>query len=431
MSRPLTGHIFLAPGLVLITVAIGGRYTLDRAGLRDLAWVDLRVIGLAAAVAVLAIDLARRPRAQLAHRAEGWLVLATLFFLYQVASGLWAPASARAGEKALDVVLMAVLAVAFYLYALGAPGTVTRLTFLLFFITAVVFALGALLLAGPGVQGRYAAFGGGPNVFVRIELLGVISAVALYRFTGRIITLLAVPLFLFAALLSGSRAGLLAGAVVGAAALVRGWRRLTFAPTVLVAAALAAVAGVVLALAPPAVTGLFQERFVEQTVEQRYVSGRTDIWAEAARLAVEHPALGAGLDGFYGLVGRVQEVEYPHNYVLGVAAEGGLVGLALLSASVVLWVRTIRSGGGHPTETGFAVAAAAYVALSSLFSGDYYDARLAWLFAAMAAAAAVTPTEPGPAATAGRAPSDPAVPDTRAAPTSPGPRLFFQERLRR
>jgi hypothetical protein len=31
------------------------------------------------------------------------------------------------------------------------------------------------------------------------------------------------------------------------------------------------------------------------------------------------------------------------------------------------------------------------VALSSLFSGDYYDARLAWMFAAMAAAAAVAP----------------------------------------
>jgi hypothetical protein len=40
------------------------------------------------------------------------------------------------------------------------------------------------------------------------------------------------------------------------------------------------------------------------------------------------------------------------------------------------------------------VAAAVFVALSSLFSGDYYDARLAWLFAAMAAAAAVTPVRP-------------------------------------
>jgi hypothetical protein len=61
----------------------------------------------------------------------------------------------------------------------------------------------------------------------------------------------------------------------------------------------------------------------------------------------------------------------------------------------VLWTRTVRGGGVRPQATGLAVAAAVFVALSSLFSGDYYDARLAWLFAAMAAAAAVTPALPG------------------------------------
>jgi hypothetical protein len=49
----------------------------------------------------------------------------------------------------------------------------------------------------------------------------------------------------------------------------------------------------------------------------------------------------------------------------------------------VLWARTVRGGG---TSTALAVSAAVFVALSSLFSGDYYDARLAWMFAALAAA---------------------------------------------
>ncbi len=394
MTVPRPGRVFLAPGLLLVLVAIGGRYTLDRMGMADLAWVDLRVIGLIAGLAVLAIDLARRPPVHVGHRREGWLVLATLFFLYQVASGLWAPSSARAGEKALDVVLMAALTMAVYLYTLGGPAAVVRATFVLFFVTAVVFALGALLFAGPGVQGRYAAFGGGPNVFVRIELLGVISAVALYRHTGRRIALLAVPLLLFAALLSGSRSGLLAGAAVAAAALVRGWRRLPAGPTLVLSAASAAAVALLFVVAPPSAVSLFQERFVEQTVQEGYVSGRTDIWSEAVQVATAHPVIGSGLDGFYGLVGRTHDIEYPHNYVLGVAAEGGLVGLLLLGASVVLWARTVRRGGGHPQEAGLAVAAAAFVALSSLFSGDNYDARLAWLFAAIAAAAAVTRTEP-------------------------------------
>ena len=386
-------RVFLAPGLVLILVAIGGRYTLDRAGLVDLAWVDLRVIGLLIALMVLVIDIARRPRAVAGHRPEGWLVATTLFFLFQIASGLWAPQAARVGPQSLDLFLMGALTIAFYLYTVGDPAAVIRTTFLLFWVAAVVFALAAIFINGPGDQGRYSAFGGGPNVFVRIEILGVISAVALQQFSRRLWPLLAVPLFLLAAVLSGSRAGLLAGIAVGVAALWKIRRRLRAGWVVAATTVLAAAAAAVWAFAPPAFTSLFEERFVEQTVEQHYLSDRTDIWAAAWRLAVDHPVAGTGLDGFYGLIGVNQAIEYPHNYVLGVAAEGGLIGMGLLTAAILLWIGTVRRGGGHPRMTAFAVAAAVFVALSSLFSGDYYDARLAWLFAAMAAAAAVTRTD--------------------------------------
>jgi O-antigen ligase len=391
MSWLRAPRVFVAPGLVLILVAIGGRFTLDRAGFTDLAWVDLRVIGLAVALVVLAVDVARRPRPPGGRRREGWLVAATLFFLFQIASGLWAPAAARVGPQTLDLVLMTALIIAFYLYAAGDPATVVRLAFRLFYAAALVFALAALFVNGPGEQGRYSAFGGGPNVFVRIEILGVISAVALALFHRRLLPLLAVPLFLLAAVLSGSRAGLLAGLVVGAAALLKIRHRLRGGPVVAAGAFLAAAAMVVWVLAPPAFTDLFQERFVEQTVQQRYLSDRTDIWAAAWRLAVEHPVAGTGLDGFYGLIGVNSMVEYPHNYVLGVAAEGGVLGIGLLVTAVLLWTGTVRGGGHRPQMTGLAVAAAVFVALSSLFSGDYYDARLAWLFAALAAAAAVVP----------------------------------------
>ncbi len=403
MSRLRFPRVFLAPGAVLVLVAIGGRYTLDRAGLADLAWVDLRVIGLIVALVVLVIDLARRPKRMPAHRPEGWLIVAMLFFLFQIASALWSPPGARSGAQTLDLVLEAALTVALYLYTLGDPAVVVKTLFFLFFLTSLVFALGALLLTSPGEQGRFAAFGGGPNVFVRIEVLGIIAAVALNRLTGRRLPLFLIPLFLLAAVLSGSRAGLGAGAAVGAVAL---WEvRRTIKPGVVVGsvAVLAVATALTIAFAPPSFTSLFETRFVQQTVQQHYVSDRTSIWQDALGLFFNHPIAGTGLDGFYGLIGKNQQIEYPHNYLLGVAAEGGMIGLGLLLAAVAMCARTIMKNHGHPRETALASAAAVYVALSSLFSGDYYDARLAWLFAAVAAASAVTP-----ARTAGDDPADPA-----------------------
>ncbi|MEU8244481.1 O-antigen ligase family protein [Actinoplanes missouriensis] len=386
----MTERAFLAPGLVLVLVTIGGRYTLDRAGFLELAWVDLRVIGLIIALVLLAVDLSRRPAlGQTPDKREGWLLAAILFFLFQIGSALWAPAASRIGPQTLDLVLLGVLVLAFYGYAVSDPEPVIRTTFRLMFAAAIIFALQALLISGPGEQGRYSAFGGGPNVFVRIQILGVISAVALHMFTGRILPLLVTPLFLLAAVLSGSRAGLLAGLAVGAYALLKLRRRLR--PGVVAAAGvlLAVVVAGLWAFAPPEFTSLFQERFVEQTVQEQYLSDRTSIWAAAWNLFLDHPVAGAGLDGFYGAIGVNQMVEYPHNYVLGVAAEGGLLGLGLMTTSIVLWTRLVHGGGARPQMTGLCVAAAVFVALSSLFSGDYYDSRLAWIFAALAAAAAL------------------------------------------
>ncbi|BEL08226.1 hypothetical protein Q0Z83_064170 [Actinoplanes sichuanensis] len=377
------------PGLLLILVAIGGRYTLDRAGLLDLAWVDLRVIGLV--VALVALGLSADAKARPVIDREGWLVAALLFFLFQIASALWAPPAARVGPQVLDLVLLGVLVVAFYRYSLSDPAAVARLTFQLFFVAAIVYALAAIFISGPGEQGRYSAFGGGPNVFARIEVLGVISAVALFMLTGRILPLLVIPLFLLATVLSGSRGTLVAGGVVGFAALLKLRHRLR--GSAIVGAGLVAVVavGAIWAFAPPEFTDLFQERFVEQTVQEQYLSGRTDIWMAAVDMFFDHPVAGSGLDGFYGLIGVNQAVEYPHNYVLAVAAEGGLAGLGLLTASVLLWTRLVRGGGARPQLTGLTVSATVFVALSGLFSGDYYDSRLAWMFAGLAAATALVP----------------------------------------
>jgi hypothetical protein len=84
----------------------------------------------------------------------------------------------------------------------------------------------AAMVAGPGDQGRYSAFGGGPNVFVRVVLVGALSAPPLYLRKGRMIILLAIPFLAVGAVLSGSRGGLLAGATVLLVGIIPIMRRL-------------------------------------------------------------------------------------------------------------------------------------------------------------------------------------------------------------
>jgi O-antigen ligase len=385
-GRPTTP--LLAPTLALLLVAIGGSYTLDRAGLSALAWLDLRVVGLAVALPLVWLDVrqVRRLPAD-RRRPEGWLVAAMVFFLFQIASAAWAPPGARVGADALDIICMGLLTVALYLHARQNPRVVARRLLWFLWGTGVVFGLGALLLTGAGAQGRFAAFGGGPNVFVRIEMLAMLAVAALVITGARRALLWSVPLFGVCAVLSGSRGGLVAGILVGlAAALVGGRRARRIALTAMVGVcASVAVAYVV----SPTVANVIQTRFVQQTTQQGYDSSRRTVWRQAAELATQHPLAGSGLDGFYALIGTTTGIEYPHNYVLAVAAEGGVLGLALFSITLALWVRTIRTAPLRDVETAALVAAAAYIAVASLFSGNYYDSRLAWCCAAVAAAMVV------------------------------------------
>jgi O-antigen ligase len=392
ITRPVPP--LMAPTVALLVVALGGRFTLDRAGLPSLSWVDLRVVGLIAALGLVVYDLRRVRRSQDAPaRAEGWLVVAGMFFAYQIASALWSPPQARVGRYIVDIVCMGLLVFGLYLNARQGAAVVARRVLWFSWVTAVVFAAGAFA-AGGGVQGRFAAFGGGPNVFVRIQVLGLIAGLALlatgrYRWIGW-----SAPLLVVFAILSGSRGGLVAAMMVGFAAVLladRRARRLAFVGVVG-----AIVATLVAYQVWEPARALIADRFVSQTVESGYVSGRPQIWLDTLGLFYSNPMLGAGLDGFYGIIGIATATEYPHNYVLAVAGEGGTIGLALLGLAGALWVATVRRTQRWSVEMLAMVAATAFVSLASLFSGDYYDARMAWCFAAVAAALA-TERETAPA----------------------------------
>lgn len=106
------------------------------------------------------------------------------------------------------------------------------------------------------------------------------------------------------------------------------------------------------------------------SLEGPLTTNRVQLWADAARLAEEHPVLGIGPDRFAELSPTAQQTlgsdGKPHSAALQQAAEQGVVGLVLLGAAFgwllyVLW----RS----PRSTAVALTAgAALTALAALAS---------------------------------------------------------------
>jgi O-antigen ligase len=101
------------------------------------------------------------------------------------------------------------------------------------------------------------------------------------------------------------------------------------------------------------------------------VARRADLFRAALRLFVAHPVIGAGTSGYETAAGY----EYPHNLVLHVASEFGLVGLAVLGALGIAALLTWR-----PTSTVSVALGAllAFLVLNAMVSNGIYENRMLW-----------------------------------------------------
>lgn len=376
------------PGLVVFLaflVALAGRFTLSRAGVDIPVANDVRVPLFLALVLSLALEShhAGHQPAEGSHALVGVLALLG----YQGLSALWVPAGTVTGPTLGDLCAIAGLLVVYYNLAAWDRDRVTATTLILFHAAAWVYFLAAAAGLGREANGRWAALGGGPNVFVRLMILGVITSLYLYLRQGdRLIWLVPIPVFLFGAVASGSRGGLVALGFTIAVAL------LAIRPKIDVdrlakPVALLLVVGVIMVItAGPTIAGFVQQRFVEATVGQGYASERDVLFSTALRIFWQRPLLGTGLNGFTMVSGLNPDL-YVHNLLLSVAAEGGFVGLAMLAlAWLGFWhayISVPRAERGLEART--AVYCGIFIGATNLFSGDYYDARLMWILLLLAA----------------------------------------------
>lgn len=381
------------PGLVVVlafVVTLSGRFTLDRLGF-DLPLLlnDVRVPLFGILLMSFALELN-----QSGHRPSGTgtgALLAILLLIgYQIVSATWTPSSAVLGPVMIDLTCIAILVFVYVMLAEWDRDRVVALTLACFQVTAWLYFLVAAAGFGRGANGRWAVPGGGPNVFVRMMVIGAFTSVYFYfRGRRRVIWLLGLPAFLTGALASGSRGGLTALIITLVLALPSALQRLGKPGGSLTKPILATLvlAGATWSVAGRAIGSFVEQRFVTETFQQGYTSGRSELFKYALHLFLERPFLGTGVNGFSAVATLGDVSTYVHNLPLAVASEGGIVGLLLL---INAFVQLRHQFGRVPrAERSLEARAAGYcgvfVGAASLFSGDYYDARLMWILLVLAA----------------------------------------------
>ncbi len=386
---PTTWLIVLA-----FLTALAGRFTLDRAGVSIAVLNDPRVLLLWLVLTAVVFErcwaVARRP-----VRASPAMIFVVLLIGYQAISAIWAPAQARIGVHLADLAALAALCIAYRLLSSLDTDRVITITLAGLVVAGGVYFCGAAAGYGHDPSGRWATLGGGSNVFVRVMILAAIAAIYFHLRSGRLWWLGLVPVFAVGALLSGSRGGLFAALGVGLAAAWQGLRRLPPRRILHAAFWIIVLSGITWYSTGSRLGPVLADRFIKTTFEDRYTSGRDQLFTAAGELFLEHPLFGAGLDGFHALTFSSLGAEYAHSLPLTVAAEGGLVGLSLFALALILLVREYRGRLKQSPASSRRAAAycGAFIGLASLFSGSYYDSRFMWIFLILAAAPLSTPSD--------------------------------------
>lgn len=313
----------------------------------------------------------------------GWALSVVVLHVYLACSVLWAPDPLAAWRHVADLILLILLLAAALWVFSNAPAADFELLLRLFFWTSLVLLVGAVPSYVADL-GELSSIATGAIGLSRTAATGALVAIYFWVKTGKARWLMAfVPLAL-GVLFSGSRNAALALAIATLVFLLAARKQLPPRRLRFGLLFLAAIVGAGLILIPALVDGLV--RFWASLavvgadtirLETLYVADRDILFREAWRLFGEAPTFGVGLSGYTQLTGEL----YPHNVVLNIAAEGGVVGLGLLVLPLVLLGMCWRSPKHLDHFVAFSIGTLYLVA--SMFAGSYYDARLAWVFFAL------------------------------------------------
>ena len=309
------------------------------------------------------------------------LVMLVTTLVYLAITSQWTPPGIATAPAMADLVVLCLMMV--LTFSISSHLSSTALNCLwpwVFWISIVYWLVGALTTSD--VQGRWSVPGGGPNVFVRVMGLGILAALFLWTQSRRpAAAALGIPILVVGALFSGSRGGVLSIIImlVAYVLLRRPLSTKARRRSLIVIIGGGAIALLVIGRESRA---RLQQRFIESVFDEHYTSGRGQITAEAIDMFNAHFLRGNGIESVKAAAGN-----YAHNLFVSIGAEGGLVGLALICATLASFALAIGRLRTLDPSTVYFMLGGTFILLASMFSGYYYDTRFAWFFLLLACAA--------------------------------------------
>ena len=370
---------------LLFLTTLAGQFSLERinTSYQALGWFGEPRIILVVLLAVFALPLignSKRSRATIAPSPDNhtvlWLVLVFNLLIYMCISAMWSRESSFAKETVLSLLILMALLFFAYMIMSSNPEEGVEFFLRLFFIASVVYAIGGLMGGSLwSIRGQLAFLWGGSNAYARVVGAGAILAIYFWVRTKKGLWLAPIPVLLLAVMLSGSRGGSLSLLVALLLALFMLVPKMVKRSAILVLVALSILILVFLPM-----SGIYKQmaarRYPTSSSELRaaYEYSRAPVFSKSLEAFYEAPFIGIGLGGFkvYG------DSNYAHNIILGVAAEGGVLGLVFLVVTSLPLITRWRRRRSLLNNVCFILGV--FYLTGSMMSGSYYDQRFMWLF---------------------------------------------------
>jgi O-antigen ligase len=266
-------------------------------------------------------------------------VLALLFILWNGVSVLWSVDVDGTIERARTYAQTLVLVIVLWdLYRTPESLRAGMQAYVLGAFVCVGLLAHAYFFQGGADARRLTAVGFNPNVAAFGLVLGLPMAWYLARLDEawrrkrllRWLNLIYLPAAMLAMVQTGARSAM-ASSLFAFAFMALSLRHLN--PTTRVAFVLAIIAGPVLALPHLSLEKIERIASTSDEVGDASFGGREAVWGEGCELLASHPWLGIGSGGF--TTAAVETRKAPHNFVVSLLVEVGIIGFALFAAVLV------------------------------------------------------------------------------------------------